>query len=86
LAERWHGEGLRRLARVKLEPEVKFSHYGAFFRISSCGCISDTNENIFTKFGGYVANGVPQRAELSKWASFKRHMQGGGYLGLVKAA
>jgi len=29
----------------------KFSHSGVFFWISFC------NENIFTKFGGYVANG-----------------------------
>jgi len=63
-------EDLRRLARVKLEPEVEFSHYGAFFRIVSCGHISDTYQDIFIKFGGYVANAVPQRAELSK-ASFR---------------
>jgi len=64
-------EGPRRLAGAKLEPEVEFSRYGAFYRISSYGHIFDIDPDIFTKFGGYAADMVPQRAELSKYASFR---------------
>jgi len=41
------------------------------FRISFLGHISAPNKNIFTKFGGYVGNELPQGVKWSKYDSFK---------------
>jgi len=51
------------LRASKLEPEVEFRRQGAFFRIPFWGYIFSADQAIFTKFGMYVDNGSPQRAE-----------------------
>jgi len=51
-----------------LEPKVEFRHQVAFFRIPFWGHISAADQNIFTKFGVYVENGVPQRVDWSVYA------------------
>jgi len=41
------------------------------FRISFWGHISAPNQDIFTKFGGYVDDELPQGVKWSKHVSFK---------------
>jgi len=41
---------------------------GVFFRIPFWGYISAADQDIFTKFGVCVDNGVPQRAERSEYS------------------
>jgi len=70
-----------------LKLDVEFSHKGHFFEfhLVPCGDISDTSQDTFKKFGGYVANAVLQHAELIHVCFFeKSKMEDGGYLGLVK--
>jgi len=51
-----------------LKPEVEFRRQGAIFRIPFWGHISAADQDIFTKCGVYVDNGVPRRTEWSKYA------------------
>jgi len=46
-----------------LEPEVEFRRQGALFRIQFRGHISAADQDIFTKFGVLVENGILQRTE-----------------------
>jgi len=53
---------------VTLKPEVEFRLQGPFYQIPFWGHIFAADQDIFTKFGVWVENGVPQRVELSVYA------------------
>jgi len=60
-------EDPRTTEATELEPEVEFRRQGRFSNLV-LGHIFTSDQDIFTKLGVYVDNGVPQRAEWSKYA------------------
>jgi len=50
------------------ELEVQFRRQGVFFFKFRFGDMAATNKDIFSKFGVYVENGVPEHVEWSKYA------------------
>jgi len=61
-------EGPRMTEGATFEPEVEFRRQGAFFRIPFLGHISGADQDIFTKFGVCMENGVSQCVEWSVYA------------------
>jgi len=64
-------EGLRKMTLVKTETGNKIPPPEGPFRISFSGNISAPGQDIFTKFGGYIGNELPQGVEWSKHVFFK---------------
>jgi len=56
---------------VKIETKSRIPPPEGSCRISFSGHISAPDQDIFTKFGGYVGNKLPQGVEWSKHVSFK---------------
>jgi len=64
-------EGLGKITLVKIETGSKIPALEGTIRTSLWEQISAADQEIFTKFGGYVDNKLPQGVEWSKHISFK---------------
>jgi len=56
---------------VKIETESRIPPPEGLFQISFLGHSSAPDQGIFTKFGGYAGNELPQGVEWSKHVSFE---------------